>query len=321
MTTPRELEQLVARIEAALGPTGAVVKSPDYLIDRVTWQRREVDVSITFRAGSVNMLLTVECRDRTKTEDVTWMEQLATKQKHVGAAHTIAVSTTGFSEPALKAAKAHNISARTISEIVDADILAWASKLEVESVETTCTLGNMAVVFVGEHEVAPQLDEPSKLDWHNRGFDAAIFREGDEGTMISLAQLIARASAGTEPRALRGNTVSVTLPPLGEATFSKDPLAVLARGLPHDGSTTKRTFTLKCEGESIAANTTTGLFPIRQVVFEVSMSSTRTSIPIARVLKYAGEDTPSTVVAEREVALDRSSDSWVITHFQTLPDE
>ena len=59
-------------------PTGAVIKSPDYIPDIFTGQAREIDVSIRCKIGSVEILITVECRDRVRTEDVTWIEQLAT---------------------------------------------------------------------------------------------------------------------------------------------------------------------------------------------------------------------------------------------------
>jgi hypothetical protein len=70
MTSHREFELLVTRIEGALAPTGAVIKSPDYVRDNVTGEQREVDASIRYRVGSVELLVTVECRDRSRTEDV-----------------------------------------------------------------------------------------------------------------------------------------------------------------------------------------------------------------------------------------------------------
>ena len=120
MTSHREFELLVSRIEAALAPAGAAIQSPDHILDRVTGEKREVDASIRYRVGSADLLITVECRDRTRTEDVTWIEQLATKQRQIGAAHTIAVSSTGFSGPASKAARMHGISTRVIDEVSDA---------------------------------------------------------------------------------------------------------------------------------------------------------------------------------------------------------
>ena len=88
----RDLEQLVAHLETFLGPQGAEIQSPDYLPDRVTGERREVDISIRLHVGSAPVLVIAECRDRSRVEDVTWIEQLASKRDDVGAAKAIAVS-------------------------------------------------------------------------------------------------------------------------------------------------------------------------------------------------------------------------------------
>ncbi len=92
----REFERLVARIEADAGPRGLRIKSPDYIRCRTTGRLREVDASIRTQIGTVEVLVTIECRRRSKVQDVTWIEQLATKKDTIGASHTIAVSASGF---------------------------------------------------------------------------------------------------------------------------------------------------------------------------------------------------------------------------------
>src|SRR6266545_2767608 len=146
-----------------------MVKSPDRLQDLLTGEMREVDVSIRSQVGSVEVLVTVECRDRAKTEDVTWIEQLATKQKHVGATHTVAVSSTGFSEPALTAARIHGISTRTIEDITDTEIQAWAEKLEIEEIETECQLGRMALTYFATPEGTVELDAGARRTGATQG--------------------------------------------------------------------------------------------------------------------------------------------------------
>ena len=103
----REFEKLIALVEHHLGPKGAVVRSPDHITDKVTGQPREVDASVRYQVGSVPILITIECRDRVSTEDVTWIEQLVSKRESIGASATVAVSATGFSGPAKEKAKAH----------------------------------------------------------------------------------------------------------------------------------------------------------------------------------------------------------------------
>ena len=121
----REFERLAARIEEAASPHGAVVTSPDRILDLTTGQIREVDASIRHKLGTADVLITVECRRRGRKGDDTWIEQLATKRSKIGAAKTIAVSSAGFTKSAAKSAKQLGIELRTLSEISAADIEGW----------------------------------------------------------------------------------------------------------------------------------------------------------------------------------------------------
>lgn len=175
MTAPyREFEKLVSRIEGALVPRGAQIKSPDKLVDKFTGELREVDVSIRHKVGSVELLVTVECRDRIKIQDVTWIEQLATKQKQIGADHTIAVSSAGFSEPALAAARMHGISARIVDDITDNEIPEWVEGLEVEEVETQCLVGPLVLTYF-ENTQDPMLDALSLQLWDELKLEGTDF--------------------------------------------------------------------------------------------------------------------------------------------------
>jgi hypothetical protein len=129
----REFEKLVARIERILGP-GAVVMSPDRIIDRITGQEREVDASIRSPKGEVT---TLECRDRwtirkgkrkKQRQDVCWIEQLVTKKADLGISLTIGVSAGGFTKAAIRKAQHHGIELRRLSQITDAEIAQqWVS--------------------------------------------------------------------------------------------------------------------------------------------------------------------------------------------------
>ncbi|KQZ43276.1 hypothetical protein [Ensifer sp. Root558] len=76
----RDLEKLTARIETMLAPTGAVVKSPDRIRDKVTGKLREVDAAIRHMVVSVPILITIECRDRRGKQDVQWPEEIKSKK-------------------------------------------------------------------------------------------------------------------------------------------------------------------------------------------------------------------------------------------------
>src|SRR4051794_19530866 len=105
----RDLELLVAHLEKHLGNTGIQVTSPDYIVGWRSKSRREADVALRTKIGSSSVLVIVECRDRDDTEDVTWVEQLASKRDDVGAAKAVAVSAEGFTKGAKNMASTYDI--------------------------------------------------------------------------------------------------------------------------------------------------------------------------------------------------------------------
>jgi hypothetical protein len=223
MSSYRDLELLVSRIEGALAPVGAIIRSPDRIPDLLTGEPREVDVSIRHRVGSVQLLVTVECRDRGRSEDVTWIEQLATKRDHIGAAHTIAVSSTGFSGPAILAAKRHGISTRIIGELSDTDMREWIDEVEIEEIYTACQLGRLHLVYEGDHKSA-HMDPVVERTWTEHGFDAKIFTERSTGSHLSLVDLIRRAALAGRSTPAEPRLVTVTLAPMASLSCSDDPL-------------------------------------------------------------------------------------------------
>jgi Restriction endonuclease len=166
----RKFEQLVARIEHLLAPKGAVVKSPDYIPDLVTGQKREVDASIRFQIGSVPILITIECRERAGIQDDTWIEQLATKREKIGAAKTIAVSATGFTKPATKSAQHYGIELRHIDDITDSEI----AKQWVESIVIEAELFEYSLVSARVH-----FDTAEKIDGLELSLSIQVIEPGE----------------------------------------------------------------------------------------------------------------------------------------------
>jgi len=121
----REFEEMVARIERVFSPAGAIVKSPDEIAEVIGGKLREVDASIRFSAGSTEVLITIECRNRSRAQDKTWIEQLKAKKESIGASKTIAVSANGFSQEAMKYAKQIGMDVRTIKRVDESVINRW----------------------------------------------------------------------------------------------------------------------------------------------------------------------------------------------------
>lgn len=121
----RTLERLVELLERVLGGLELKVTSPDWIPDRDTGEPREVDVSVRGRLGGSDILVILEARDRQSKQDVTWIEQLAEKAKSVGADKVVAVSSSGFFEPAIKKASARGILLRSIDDLTRDNIAGW----------------------------------------------------------------------------------------------------------------------------------------------------------------------------------------------------
>jgi hypothetical protein len=119
------LEQLLAKAPVE-------IRSPDYITGKITKTRREVDVSLRSRVGSVDVLVIIECRDRGKSQDVTWIEQLASKREDVGADKAVAVSATGFSPGARNLARPKQVVLRSLEELEADVVFDWLYAQTVE---------------------------------------------------------------------------------------------------------------------------------------------------------------------------------------------
>ncbi|WP_326914652.1 restriction endonuclease [Sphingopyxis chilensis] len=180
----RQFEQLVSRLEGDAADLGAIVRSPDRIPCRVTGRSREVDASLRTPDGS---LVTIECRKRRARQDVTWIEQLATKRRSIGAKRTIAVSASGFSEAAHAIACENAIELKELHELTEIDlhpflgldfVLFWHQRAEPVTIGLRFADG-------GEWT----MPDPANVDFtfsHDTDLFAPIFRNIDEGHTWSL---------------------------------------------------------------------------------------------------------------------------------------
>ncbi|MER9178145.1 restriction endonuclease [Mesorhizobium sp. M0955] len=196
----RAFERLIARIEADAGPAGLVVTSPDRIKCLVTGRLREVDASIRTRAGTSELLITVECRRRNKTQDVTWIEQLAAKRQAIGADRTIAVSASGFSADAEAVARRHGISLRRASEVSVADINQLLKLDFVLFWHKSCALAGVGIRAFRSAE--PDTPPPNEFDFAlSDGTDlfAPLFRNIDNGSTWSVNDIWREVQAALNP--------------------------------------------------------------------------------------------------------------------------
>ncbi|ANH04023.1 restriction endonuclease [Shinella sp. HZN7] len=196
----REFERLVARIETDAGPRGIVVKSPDRIRCKITGRLREVDASIRCRIGTAEMLVTIECRRRTKIQDITWIEQLATKKSAIGADRTIAVSAAGFTESTKSLADQNGISLRKLSDITADDI---NSLLRLDFVlfwHKACAVSRVGIrKFRSLDWKMPSSEDVDFVLPENTDPFAPIFRNDETGGTWSLNDLWHQLQEATDP--------------------------------------------------------------------------------------------------------------------------
>lgn len=202
---------LVARIEGSISGLDVTLKSPDHLPDLVTKEgTREVDVSLRSKVGSAEVLVIIECRDRGRPADVTWLEQVKSKREAVGAQKAIAVASGDFSKRALAAAAAYGIDARTLAQVTSPQIKEWAGALQVFSQGLRCDHTRVTVHVKGQQplpeEVKARFDELVKVNSFSAKF--ILYPEGLLSPLDVLRDKI------KEPlQASTAGKVQITLPP------------------------------------------------------------------------------------------------------------
>jgi len=258
----REFEKLVARIEQTLGPRGAAVKSPDHIEDKFTREAREVDASVRFQIGTVPILITIECRDRAAVQDVTWIEQLLTKGDAVGAAKTIAVSSSGFTQPAIAMAKALGIEVRQVTEITDEDILRWFPIKEMETLLSRSGVVRVQLIPAG-------VDQPSELEFDRTVADlirkdatrALIFTKMSDGKRLCLKDLVS-------------------------SCLRQDPNFYFT-DVPEDGSRVSRTAKIVIPPGTLSIQMSIGPCDISAVIITFELFVERSIVPISGLIEYS----------------------------------
>ncbi len=193
----RAFEELVARIERAAAPTDAIVTSPDHIPDVNSGPKREVDASIRFRVGTAPVLITIECRKRKSTQDVTWIEQLVTKRDNIGASKTIAVVSKGFSREAMELAGRKGIELRKIEDVSREDIEDWLTPQFIFHIFKQSRLVEQpGLEYVKTDSDGRHGASPPEIE--NSDFNAKIFVT-KEGEAISLNDIWLRLQSQNDP--------------------------------------------------------------------------------------------------------------------------
>jgi len=256
----REFEKLIARIEKAMAPSGAIVKTPDRVLDKTTGSPREVDATIRYQVGTCPILITIECRDRTSIEDVTWIEQLVEKRRSIGASITVAVSSSGFTAPAITKAMASGIEVRTLTDTTADDFVKWLrfQNVVVRILKTEVTSIRLDLYDVPDGAViSPVLQESYK----RQGPQAPLFIRNSDGKQISIEDFLC----------LWEN--------LNGSYWPSE--------LPSDGTKVPRNLHQRLERGCFCIDTTKGRCDIEMILVGILLFQETRQIPVSRFVNYA----------------------------------
>lgn len=267
----REFEKLVARIEQAIAPSHAIVRSPERIPDKLTGELREVDATVRLKVGTSEVLITIECRDRSATEDVRWIEQLAQKQRDIGAAVTVAVSSTGFSGPALTKASILGIQTRTLTEATAADFVKWLRFQNVVLDIREWSLADLALELYDstiETDLLPEFNDC----FRQLGHLAPIFIRRNDGKRFHVENILIE--------------------------WTKRNGSFFPKEIPINSTTLTRTLHQPLSRGYFYIETTTGDLDVSVIHIKLSFSRTRTQVPQSGLFEYADSSSPLIQSAE-----------------------
>jgi hypothetical protein len=194
----RGLELLVKGLEQLLAEIPVEIRSPDYVLGRLSGQRREVDVSLRSRVGSVNVLVIIECRDRGKAQGVIWIEQLASKREDVGADKAVAVSAAGFTPGARNLARSEQVELRSFEELSADVVFDWLDAEVVEHRNRYVDVINVSIdladreTAIERAKLAPILESIDRLRIPQEGLaqDDKVLAHKADLRMVSIDDIL-----------------------------------------------------------------------------------------------------------------------------------
>jgi len=150
----KKLESWVRFVEETLVPKGWEVKSREKVYDDDGVQIAEFDIQIAGQVRTTQFRWLIECRDRPSEGPQAggWIEQLAGRRDRFGFDRVTAVSTTGFTRGAFKAAESLSVELRELSELADG-AAQWLGLTFIGRIERRYKLTNaMLLVDLQESE-------------------------------------------------------------------------------------------------------------------------------------------------------------------------
>lgn len=123
----RKLESIVTYIESLRLPEGWTITPRVLRKSEAGGTGGELDILLKGKVGTIDLTWLIECRDRPSAgpAPASWIEQLYGRRHRYNLSKVTAVSTTGFSRPALELASKLGIDTREFRELSCAEFKSW----------------------------------------------------------------------------------------------------------------------------------------------------------------------------------------------------
>jgi len=100
----------------------ATITESKFLTDSVTSSQREVDICIETVVAGHQVVVSIECRDRKRRADVSWVEEMKAKHERLSTNALVLVSRSGFTKEAERVAIAYGIETMAFSEVDESKV-------------------------------------------------------------------------------------------------------------------------------------------------------------------------------------------------------
>ena len=118
-----DFQKMVTQIETQLVSGEGYVTESKMVWDSIDEMEREIDIVIETEIGGHAVTIGIECRDRSRPADVTWVDEMIGKHRNLDLGKSVLVSRSGFTKSARTKATNNNIDTYTFEKSLDVD---WA---------------------------------------------------------------------------------------------------------------------------------------------------------------------------------------------------
>jgi hypothetical protein len=234
----------------------------------------------------------VECRDRDATEDVTWIEQLASKREDVGADKAVAVSATGFTEGAKNTGATYGILLRTLQQVDLSEVLLWFPFQEIP------------------------LD---KLCWELHHIDIAVDKDALE-SLQHVAGWLEDAEARRVDKVLFRVKHNGSLALIWQHLWNDLPGPRIYKGVPSDGTRIRRVVQIQFpdEQQRYQVETAIGFVDVIELTIFAELWIERVQIPLASVQFY--DDGSHVLARDAQFHVEHEGTKFVVS-LSEYPDQ